>query len=47
MPNRHAKKISLSEPTSALAIPPPLSPTGFGSSLKKLKLMPPMPREVT
>src|SRR6478609_3571697 len=36
MPNTQARNTSFSVPTRALAIPPPVSPTGFGSSVQKL-----------
>ncbi len=35
MPKRHAKPTSSKVPTMAFAMPPPDSPTGLGSSVKK------------
>jgi hypothetical protein len=46
MPKADARRSSLALPTMALAIPPPLSPTGVGKCVRKAQLreLPPFQR---
>src|SRR5947209_11626078 len=47
MPTRAATAMIMAVPTIALAMPPPVSPTGWGIRVKKAQLREPMPRTTT